>query len=100
LKIVFGTDIGGMPWTDSMAPGIPPAWLGSVCRPWTPFAPPRRAPPKMLDMKGEIGALVPGAYADVIAVPGDPLKDVSALEHVRFVMHDGAIFKNELTKAP
>jgi imidazolonepropionase-like amidohydrolase len=42
--------------------------------------------------------LAPGAYADVIAVSSDPLKDISALEHVRFVMHDGAIFKNEITK--
>jgi len=53
---------------------------------------------EMLDMKGEIGILAPGAYADVIAVAGDPLKDITALGHVRFVMHDGAIFKNEQPK--
>ena len=52
----------------------------------------------MLDMRGEIGVLAPGAYADVIAVSGDPLKDISALGHVSFVMHDGAVFKNELAK--
>jgi imidazolonepropionase-like amidohydrolase len=52
----------------------------------------------MLDMKGEIGVLAPGAYADVVAVSGDPLKDISTLEHVHFVMHDGAIFKNDLPK--
>jgi len=33
--------------------------------------------------------LAPGAFAEVIAVSGDPLKDASELEHVRFVMHDG-----------
>ena len=49
-------------------------------------------------MKGEIGVLAPGAYADVIAVSGDPLKDINELEHVRFVMHDGSVFKNELAK--
>ena len=49
-------------------------------------------------MKGEIGVLAPSAYADVIAVSGDPLKDISALERVRFVMHDGGIFKNEQPK--
>ena len=39
-----------------------------------------------------------GAYAEVIAVSGDPLKDVGELEHVRFVMHDGSVFKNEIAK--
>lgn len=52
----------------------------------------------MLDMKGEIGVLAPGAYAEVIAVSGDPLKDVGELEHVRFVMHNGAVFKNDIAK--
>jgi imidazolonepropionase-like amidohydrolase len=52
----------------------------------------------MLDMKGEIGVIAPGAYAEVIAVSGDPLKDAGELEHVRFVMHDGTVFKNEVAK--
>ena len=53
---------------------------------------------EMLDMKGEIGVIAAGAYADVIAVSGDPLKDVGELEHARFVMHDGSVFKNEIAK--
>jgi len=53
---------------------------------------------EMLDMKGEIGVLAPGAYAEVIAVSGDPLKSIEELEHVLFVMHNGAVFKNELAK--
>ena len=53
---------------------------------------------EMLDMKGEIGVVAPGAYADVIAVNGDPLKDIATLEHVRFVMHNGAVFKNDQAK--
>jgi imidazolonepropionase-like amidohydrolase len=53
---------------------------------------------EMLDMKGEIGVLAPGAFADIVAVSGDPLTDVTILEHVRFVMHDGAVFKNERAK--
>ena len=51
---------------------------------------------EMLDMSGEIGVIAPGAYADVIAVSGDPLRDISELKKVKFVMHDGAVFKNEL----
>jgi len=55
-------------------------------------------PAEMLGMKGEIGMLASGAFAEVIAVSGDPLKDVGELEHVKFVMHNGSVFKNELTK--
>jgi hypothetical protein len=51
---------------------------------------------EMLDMKGEIGVIAPGAFAEVIAVAGDPLKRVEKLEHVKFVMHYGSIFKNEM----
>jgi imidazolonepropionase-like amidohydrolase len=39
-----------------------------------------------------------GAYADIVAVSGDPLRDVGELEHVHFVMHNGSVFKNELVK--
>jgi len=53
---------------------------------------------EMLEMKGELGAVAPGAYADIVAVSGDPLKDIGELEHLRFVMKNGAIFKNELVK--
>ncbi len=49
-------------------------------------------------MKGEIGVVAPGAFADIVAVNGDPLKDVGVLEHVRFVMKDGSVFKNEIAK--
>ena len=40
-----------------------------------------------------------GAYADVIAVSGDPLKDIGELERVKFVMKDGAVFKDEVSGA-
>jgi imidazolonepropionase-like amidohydrolase len=97
LKIVFGTDIGGMPWTDSMAQEFPRmVSFGMTSMDAIHSATTRAA--EMLDMQGEIGVLSPGAYADVIAVSGDPLKDISILEHVHFVMHNGAIFKNEQSK--
>ncbi len=97
LKIVFGTDIGGMPWTESMAQEFP-RMVGFGMSPMDAIHSATSRAAEMLDMKGEIGVLAPGAYADVIAVSSDPLKDISALEHVRFVMHDGAIFKNEITE--
>jgi len=97
LKIVFGTDIGGMPWTDSIAQEFKRMVdLGMSPADAVKSATSRAA--DMLDMKGEIGVIAPGAYADLAAVSGDPLKDVSILEHVRFVMKDGAVFKNDLAK--
>ena len=53
-------------------------------------------PAEMLDRQGELGVIAPGAYADVIAVAGDPLKDISELERVGFVMREGSVFKSEL----
>jgi imidazolonepropionase-like amidohydrolase len=53
-------------------------------------------PADMLDQSGELGILAPGAYADVVAVRGDPLKDVTELEKVAFVMKGGAVFRNEI----
>jgi imidazolonepropionase-like amidohydrolase len=41
-----------------------------------------------------VGVIAPGAYADVIAVAGDPLADVGALKNVQFVMKDGVVFKS------
>ncbi len=97
LKIVFGTDMGGMPWTESIAQEFKRmVGLGMTQMDAIESATSRAA--DMLDMKGEIGVVAPGAFADIVAVSGDPLKDVSVLEHVRFVMKDGAVFKNELAK--
>ena len=52
---------------------------------------------EMLGMKGQLGAIAPGAYADIVAVSGDPLKDVKVLEKVVFVMKDGKVFKEAVT---
>jgi imidazolonepropionase-like amidohydrolase len=48
---------------------------------------------KLLEWDGQIGQLKPGYLADIIAVSGNPLEDISTLEHVDFVMKGGAIFK-------
>jgi imidazolonepropionase-like amidohydrolase len=93
VKIVFGTDVGGFPWTDPIAQefkrmaefGMSPA---DAIRAATV------SPAEMLGMAGELGVIAPGAYADVIAVPGDPLADLGELGRVSFVMKDGRVFKD------
>jgi imidazolonepropionase-like amidohydrolase len=48
---------------------------------------------KLLGWEGQIGSLEPGYLADVIAIPGDPLRDISAVTNVSFVMKGGVIFR-------
>ena len=48
---------------------------------------------KLLGWAGQIGELKPGYYADIVAVPGNPLQDISTCEHVSFVMKDGEVVR-------
>src|SRR5467141_4308208 len=99
LKIVFGTDIGGIPWQDPIAA----EFKLMVNLGMTPAAAIQAAtsrPAEMLGSKGELGLVAEGAYADIIAVSADPLKDITELEKVKFVMKDGAVFKDDFHTAP
>jgi imidazolonepropionase-like amidohydrolase len=48
---------------------------------------------KLMGWEGQIGELKPGYYADIVAVPGNPLEDITAVEHVSFVMKNGAVVR-------
>ncbi|HEY3124982.1 MAG TPA: amidohydrolase family protein [Thermoanaerobaculia bacterium] len=94
VKIAFGTDVGGFPWTDPIAQEFPHLVEFGM----TPMAAIQSATihaAEMLGMSGQLGVVAPGAYADIVAVPGDPLKDVKELEHVLFVMKDGKVFRKD-----
>ena len=50
----------------------------------------------LLGWSDKVGTLEPGKWADIIGADGDPLKDVTTLEHVRFVMKGGEVVKNNI----
>jgi imidazolonepropionase-like amidohydrolase len=93
VKIVFGTDVGGFDW------GIDPAkeFPLMVKYGMTPIQAIRSATTtaaEMLGMQNDVGAVATGKYADIVAVKGDPLADISLLEKIDFVMKGGEIFKS------
>ena len=51
---------------------------------------------EMLGWQDRIGAIEPGKLADLVAVAGDPIADITELERVQFVMKDGKVIRNEL----
>ncbi len=97
IKIAYGTDIGGIEWTQSMAQEFPYLTQFGL----TPMEAIRAATSRaaeLLNEKGELGVVAPGAYADIIAVSGDPVKNVKELANVKFVMKGGSVFKNQMAK--
>ena len=50
---------------------------------------------KLLGWQDQIGALKPGYFADIIAVPGNPLEDISVVQKVSFVMKGGVIYRRD-----
>jgi len=92
VKIAFGTDVGGFSWDEPIAQEFGRmVEFGMSPMDCIRAATSRAA--DLLDMTGDLGVVAPGAYADIIAVAGDPLRDVNVLKDVRFVMKDGAVFK-------
>jgi imidazolonepropionase-like amidohydrolase len=94
VKIAFGTDAGGFSWNDPIAQEFPRMVEFGM----TPSAAIQAATSKaaeMLGMSGQLGVVAPGAYADLVAVSGDPLVDVKELGRVFFVMKDGKVFRIE-----
>jgi len=97
VKIVYGTDMGGIPWDQPIAQEFEVMTkLGMAPMEAIRSATSRAA--EMLEARGDLGVVAAAAYADLIAVAGDPLKDIGELGKVRFVMKDGAILKDELSR--
>jgi imidazolonepropionase-like amidohydrolase len=94
VKIVFGTDMGGIPWTEPIAQEFS-HMVDFGMQPMDALQSATSRAAVMLDKEGEIGVIAPGAFADIIATPGDPLKDIKTLANVQFVMKDGQVFREK-----
>ncbi len=93
VKIVFGTDAGGFPWTEI---NQAKEFSHEVRLGMTPLEAIRSATTvaaEMLGWQGKVGVIEPGAFADLVAVAGDPLADVGILEKIDFVMKAGEVIR-------
>ena len=92
VKIACGTDAPAIPHGQNAKE----LWA-LVDRGMTPIQALRAATVTSAELieANDLGRLAPGMLADIIAVPGDPTEDITMTEHVRFVMKDGRIYKNE-----
>ena len=94
VKIVFGTDVGGFDWKENEAKEFS-YMVKFGMTPMQAIKAATSVAADLLDMKGKIGELTPGAYADIVATAIDPLKDIKGLEQISFVMKEGKVFKAE-----
>lgn len=95
VKIAYGTDAGGYAWTENQAK----EFTYMVRYGMTPMQAIQSATvvaADLLERPNDMGALEAGKFADIIAVIGDPLKDITELERVRFVMKGGEIVRNDI----
>jgi imidazolonepropionase-like amidohydrolase len=90
VDIVFGTDVGGFPWTVNDAKEFGYMVQYGMAPMQAIQAATSRAA-ALLDASADIGQVSAGRYADLVAVQGDPLKDVTELERVGWVMKGGEV---------
>src|SRR5579864_2141569 len=91
-RISFGTDVGGFAWTENEAK----EFTYMVKYGMTPMQAIQSATTvgaELLDQQDSFGAIEPGKFADIIAVAGDPLQDITELQRVKFVMKVGEVVK-------
>jgi imidazolonepropionase-like amidohydrolase len=99
-RIVFGTDAGAFPWRVNPAQEAklmvdagmsPAAVLRSMTSAAATLLDPYCRPDAKTCAHSDVGVIAPGKYADLVAVPGDPLVDITQLERVIWVMKGGAV---------
>jgi imidazolonepropionase-like amidohydrolase len=91
VRIVLGTDVGGFPWTELNQAKELEYYVQYGMTPMQAIKSGTSLAAELLGQR-DLGVVAPGAYADLIAVAGDPLKDVAELARVRFVMKGGVTY--------
>jgi imidazolonepropionase-like amidohydrolase len=97
VKIAYGTDAGGYAWTENQAK----EFNYMVKYGMTPMQAIQSATVSaadLLERTNDFGAIEAGKFADIIATTGDPLRDITELERVKFVMKGGEVYKDEMTR--
>lgn len=94
VKIALGTDAGVIPHgTNAREFGLMVEWGGMT--PMAALTAGTMGGARLLGWDSKVGSLSAGKFADIVAVPGDPLKDIHATERVSFVMKGGVIYKGQ-----
>jgi imidazolonepropionase-like amidohydrolase len=96
VKIAFGTDAGVFPHGRNGEEFALMVELGM--KPVDVLRAATIVDAELFGVADRLGALEEGKIADVIAVPGDPTRDVRVLEKVLFVMKDGVVYRNDREK--
>jgi imidazolonepropionase-like amidohydrolase len=94
LLIAYGTDAGGYAWTENQAKELS-MMVRYGMSPMAAIQSATVVAAQLLDQRHDFGSIEPGRLADIVAVAGDPLKDISELERVTFVMKGGVVYKDE-----
>jgi imidazolonepropionase-like amidohydrolase len=97
LKIAFGTDAGAFPWTTNPAKEFATLARDGMT-PATALQSATLQAAKLMHMDDKVGAIEPGKLADIVAVPGNPLDQISVMEKVDFVMKDGVVYRSPQSK--
>lgn len=97
VKIAYGTDAGGYAWTENQAKEF--AYMVRYgMMPMQAIQSATIAAADLLERPDDMGAIEPGKYADIVAVINDPLKDITELERISFVMKGGEVVRNEIDR--
>ena len=95
VKIAFGTDAGGSDWRELNEAREFQYYADYGMSPMQAIQTATIHAAEVLGWADRVGTIEPGKWADIVAVSGDPLKDIKELQHVKFVMKAGVVYKNE-----
>src|SRR5246127_4092968 len=96
VKIAFGTDVGGSDWRELNEAREFQYYADYGMSPMQAIQTATIHAAEVLGWADKVGTIEPGKWADIVAVSGDPLKDIKELQHVKFVMKAGVVYKNEV----